>query len=153
MAGETSVSYHRSLDTPDPAGPVATTWLLVLWTVGLAAAVFGAGLTFVRSSPPALWALLVLSAAVLYGGPLFLLTWAWLARTRGFRHWPYIALVLVWLTTWFVVGLRDFDDQTSRVRIIVLVSLPVVSSAAMLRLIALARSRERTRIQSSPPAT
>ena len=153
MAGETSVSYHESVDPDASTGPIATTWLLVLWTLGLAAAVFGAGWTFVLISPRALGALLVFSAAVMYGGPAFLVTWAWLARTHDFRHWPYMVLVLVWLTVWLILGLQDSGERMDQGAIGVLVGLPIVSATAVLRLVAQARSRERPRIESSAPAT
>ena len=134
MAGETAIIYESSASRrPEPNGAIATAWLLCLWIIGTSAA--AGGLTWTWLVPPRwLSSGIVLATAVMIGGPLFLVSWAYLADARGFRHRPFFLLVGLWLVMASVPAVPTLAVITrdDRMLPLVLATLPLVSCLAMI---------------------
>ena len=134
MAGETAIIYESSSSRrQERTGPVATAWLLCLWIIGTSAA--AGGLTWTWLVPPRwLSSGIVLATAVMIGGPLFLVSWAYLADAKGFRHRPFFLLVGLWLVLGSVpaIPVLTLITRDDRMLPLVLAALPLVSCLAMI---------------------
>ena len=131
MAGETAVVYETSVSRrrEEPNGPVATAWLLCLWIIGTSAA--AGGLTWTWLVPPRwLSSGIVLATAVMIGGPLFLVSWAYLAEARCFRHRPFFLLMGLSLLTGAAPLVPIARDE--RMLPLALAALPLASCLAMI---------------------
>jgi len=141
MAGETEIVYdvpRRAVQPPN--GIVATGWLLGLWIVAAWVAA-GAFTWACLTHPRWLSGDLVFGIAFLCGGPLFLVTWVWLANSDACRHRQFLILLVPWLAA--IVG-PIFASLTSETRVVPLViaALPLFSSVAMLWIVLGVRARQ-----------
>lgn len=131
MAGETAIVYETAEQRAEPNGPVATAWLLGLWI--LAASAAAGGLTWTWLVPTRwLSSGVVITTAVMLGGPLFLLSWAYLADADGFRHRPFLVLAAAWFVTLTAPAVAVVA-RDHRFMPIILAVLPLISSVAMVR--------------------
>jgi hypothetical protein len=148
MAGETAIVYETPAPERDVPTMVPTAWLLAVWLA--AAAVAAGGLTWAtltRSFPLA--GAVVSATGVVYGGPLFLLSWAWLAGAVGFRHRPFLVLTASWLVLW-IPPIGNAVTDSVPATLIVLGGLPFASCVAVLALVLGVRSRQAKYFESSP---
>jgi hypothetical protein len=146
MAGETAIVYETPVPERELPAMVATTWLLAVWIA--AAAVAASGLTWaILTRPSPLSGVVVHAFGAMYGGPLYLLSWVWLAGIVEFRHRPFLVLAGLWLVVW-VPPVQNAITDSIPATLVILGGLPVVSCIAVLALVLRIRSRQAAYFES-----
>lgn len=151
MAGETAVVCDVPQLERDAPRPIATTWPLFRWLV--AATVATGGLTWaVLTRPFALSGFVVYAFSAMYGAPLFVLTWVWLAGAIGFHHRPFVALCALWLVV-LVPPIGRALTRNNPVTLVVFAGLPVAWCVAVLALTLRVRARQAKYFEFQSPAS